>query len=347
MIHILGSVFLSNPKIVLRQFRSKMISNFEEIVLLFRKNWDYLQAKLTNSDLEKIREQSLRTIVFLLIIARGGWAAHDLEDLKSPIFQYQHTSASKEYLHVRLEGLQWYAVNVKEKDQDFIVSLFSNYDVMKWYGAGPLENIEEILDRTLRLWIPRFNAGQPHGALLVLDKNNHEPLGFIMGGLTDTPGVAAVAYAYAPHSWGRGIGSDVLKKFMEHWGPEVRRIGLGDNLDGGIHHKAATAFQCFQGHALNKFLAVVSPDNKTSLRMLEKVGYKNQPLEEKPILNLMMWPSLGGDTEAKIRTLIKEKALDIKRGQFYKMIDEQGYERIFMIPERYDRIKYYLEVSLS
>lgn len=289
----------------------------------------------------------LKTLLLLSFISGQGWSSDAAQELKSDVFHYHPSPLAKEHLEVRLEGESWYAVNVQAKDQDFIVSLFRNGDVMKWYGAGPSQDLEEILDRTLRLWLPRFDAGQPHGALLVIDKENQGPLGFIMGGLTDTPGVAAVAYAYAPYSWGRGIGSDVLRKFLNQWGGEVKRIGLGKEVDATKYQKTISDFCCFQGQPLSKFQAVVSPDNMASLRMLEKAGFKSQPVDVVPILNLTSCSSLiEMDMEAKIRTVINANTLDIKRGQYYKMIDEAGSERTFMIPERYDRIKYYLEYVL-
>lgn len=289
----------------------------------------------------------LKALLLLLFITDQGWSGEADQGLKSDVFHLQSSPLAQEHLDVRLDGENWYAVNVQAKDQDFIVSLFRNNDVMKWYGAGPSQDLEEILDRTLRLWLPRFDAGQPHGALLVVDKKNQDPLGFIMAGLTDTPGVAAIAYAYAPHSWGRGIGSDVLRKFMDQWGGEVKRIGLGKDMDEIKYQKVISDFCCFQDQPLHKFLAVVSPDNRASLRMLEKAGFKSQPMDAESILNLTTCSSLVGlDVESKIRTAIKINTLDVKRGHYYKMIEGEGVERTFMIPERYDRIKYYLEYVL-
>ncbi|CAG8829797.1 15005_t:CDS:2, partial [Dentiscutata erythropus] len=94
-----------------------------------------------------------------------------------------------------------------------------------------------------------YLIGQPKGALTILDE---------------------YAYTLYREYWNRGIGQSVLSKMVDEWGPEVRRIGLGENLY--IQNKQEI-FQ-FNGKELEQFRATVRPKNVSSWSILKKVGFE-------------------------------------------------------------------------
>lgn len=246
------------------------------------------------------------------------------------------------YLEMTIEGDRWFATNAKETDINFLNDLFMDPEIMKFYGAGPSLNSQDVLERTLNLWLPRFRAGEPHGGLIVWDKQDKTPLGFILAGLTGKPGVAGLGYAYIPSIWGKGIGSDVLKVFIEQWAPAVRGHGLAENSSH------AAAFKCYRGEALAQFEAIVSPDNIGSLKVLSKNGFQNWPVNEEPLIDLSsVIRNFSDSIERSIIDFIDLKGLEIERGRYYKLIDFQGQERTFSIPTTYESLKYHLGYQLQ
>jgi RimJ/RimL family protein N-acetyltransferase len=244
------------------------------------------------------------------------------------------------YLEMTIEGDKWFATNAKESDTNFLNYLFLDAEIMKFYGAGPSVNSQDVLDRTLNLWLPRFRAGEPHGGLIVWDKSNKTPLGFILAGLTSKPGIAGLSYAYIPSIWGKGIGSDVLKGFIEQWAPEVRKRGLGKDT-------SATPFKCYKGEALSQFEAVVSPDNIGSLKVLARNGFENWLVDEDPLMDFSsLTRNSFHSVERNITDFIALKELAIERGKYYKLIDFEGQERTFSIPTTYESLKYHLMYQL-
>lgn len=294
----------------------------------------------------------LKTLIILVIsvtlfgAAKTAFAA-DLQDqsthFNSALFHYQSSSNSS-FLEVTLEGEKWIARTAKATDIDFLNRLFLDKDIMKYYGAGPSLDAEDVFNRTLKLWLPRFEAGEPHGGLIIWDKEEGIPVGFVMGGLTNKLGVAGLSYAYLPSIWGKGIGSDVVKKFVEQWGQEVRRIGLDTSK---ASQSLSSSFCCYKGEALAQFEAVVSPDNLSSIKILLRNNFQNWPTSAVPLLDLS---GLGRDDnqsiEESILNLISLKGVTLTRGQYYKLIDFEGEERTFSMPESYARIRYHLSYQL-
>lgn len=258
----------------------------------------------------------------------------------NPLFHYQ-PSSDFPFLEVNLEGEKWFIKTAKASDIDFLNRVFLDQDIMKLYGSGPSIDSKEVLNRTLNLWLPRFEAGQPHGGLIVWSKEEGVPVGFVIGGLTNKPGVAGLSYAYLPSVWGKGIGSDVIKKFVEQWGPEVRRLGLGSSEN---ESSLTSAFCCYNGEPLSRFEAVVSPDNGGSIKILLKNNFQNWPIDEAPLLDLSkITRDMSQSLENNILDFILSNNLSFSRGRYYKLIDFEGMERTFSMPDCYERIRYHLE----
>jgi len=161
----------------------------------------------------------------------------------SEIFTYEDPHNAKN-LHVSLAGTHWKARDVQETDIPFYQDLFSNQVVMEKYGDGQGYKPSRTEDFLRNRYIPRFQAGHPHGFLTVFDVASQEPFGYVVAGGSDSPGVSGIAGAGLDSYWGQRIGSEVMKTIVETWAPEVRRIGLGSGLneqDANI----INAFKCF------------------------------------------------------------------------------------------------------
>ncbi len=278
-------------------------------------------------------------ITAIAIYSGWGNVGYAMDQLTPEDYPLCHFHSN--YLEMTIKGDKWFATNAKESDTNFLNYLFLDPEIMKFYGAGPSMDPQDVLNRTLNLWLPRFRAGEPHGGLIVWDKSNNTALGFILAGLTNKPGVAGLSYAYIPSIWGKGIGSDVLKGFIEQWAPEVRKRGL-------VEDGSTNPFKCYKGEALSQFEAVVSPDNIGSLKVLARNGFKNWLVEGDPVMDFSsLTRNSSYSIERNITDFITHKKLVIERGKYYKLIDFDGQERTFSIPTAYENLKYHLGYQLS
>ena len=281
----------------------------------------------------------LKSFISSLIM---GICFSNASDFQSSIFSVdEHTSS---YLHTYIKGEGWHATNATNADQPFIESIFMDQDLMQWFGAGPSPHAQDAYDRTLKLWLPRFEDGYPHGGLIIRQDQTNLSMGFIMGGYTPTPGAAGIAYVITPDFQGRGLGTSVLRHFITQWAPEVARIGKGEGLPKD--HPLISKFNCFNGKFLERLFAFVSPDNDASLKLLEKNEFFYSFCESPPILDLRPI-FLQGDEDSKslenIITIQLALLSFLESENKYTLVDKEGKIKTFALPGHHGRIKYQLE----
>ncbi|CAG8627412.1 30295_t:CDS:2 [Gigaspora margarita] len=154
------------------------------------------------------------------------------------IFKYSENKA----VSVRLSGVdknnkRWFAREMQQHDIQNYECLLSDTNIMKFmYQERQLKSneIELRINNECRI-------GQPKGALTILDEQSR--------------------------NWA------ISFKMVNEWGPEVRRIGLGENLNIQNKQKIQEIFQ-FNGKELEQFSATVRPKNVSSLYILKKVGFE-------------------------------------------------------------------------
>ncbi|CAG8693314.1 17189_t:CDS:2 [Dentiscutata erythropus] len=171
-----------------------------------------------------------------------------------------------------------------------------------------------------------YLIGQPKGALTILDKYS-KFIGFIIS-KPEKKDRSEIAYALYCEYWNRGIGQSVLSKMVDEWGPEVCRIGLGENLY--IQNKQEI-FQ-FNGKELEQFRATVRPINVSSWSILKKVGFE-PVLADKLI-----------DFENKSTQILTEKIkLDNKLDPYISIKDQIAHRfkniKVYAVSAKYDDSK--------
>lgn len=277
-------------------------------------------------------------------------------DLRSSIF-----TRSSCYLQTQMLGESWQARNITKEDIPFYQGLFSDFNVISMFGDGQTRKPEDTSKRILETWIPRFEKGNPHGALTILQEG--QQIGFMIAGGGDRPGTSELAYALMPNYWGRGLGASITSAIVEKWAPEVRRIGLGIGLKEESE-AVIQAFRCFGGQPLDQLDATASPSNVASWLILEKCGFKAAIIgvsRDATIIDLT-----NSELEFKFDTsketfranyealehFILEKCFKdqpdlFQPGVRYTLISPDGKEFTISKHPKWDRLKFHFEYKIS
>lgn len=291
---------------------------------------------------------SMRNFFIVIGLGASFLALNAYADFASEIFTYEDVESAKN-LHVSLKGSGWYVQDVKKEDIPFHQKLFGDSVVMAGFADGQVRDPKATKARLEDLWIPRFEQGHPHGGLTIFDPETAEPMGHVVAGGGDGLGVSEIAYSFLKQHWGKGIGKGVVGAIVQEWAPEVRRIGLGTDLDVKEEKPVIDAFRCFGGEVLKRLDATASPSNPGSWKILDKYDFKPAKFnlsEKETVLDLD-----GGGIE-KLEEVEEEvlKLFDIsssekplKVGLRYRMVDSEGTLRTFSKHTQYDRIKYHFE----
>ncbi|CAG8577078.1 721_t:CDS:1 [Dentiscutata erythropus] len=275
----------------------------------------------------------------------------------SSIFSYKNPDDAKE-LVAKLSGTdkenrKWIAREVQNIDLQYYEKLLSDEVVVKYFGVERPWTNEKIRNR-LKIWENRYNEGHPHGAFTIFDDQN-KFIGYIVAGQGDEKGVSELAYVLSCEYWNKGIGQSVLSKIVEEWGPEVRRIGLGEgfeNLDKQ-YQVIQKKFQCFDGEILKRFYATARPINISSWRILEKVGFESAKSDvenaEDPIdFNVKGFDLPLLDYCSQLESFIEElyKKQEIKVDKRYFMVNEN--DKIYTFSRMLDgRTRFHYEKEIN
>ena len=64
---------------------------------------------------------------------------------------------------------------------------------MQYFGERQVRSPADTEKRVLESWIPRFQNGNPHGALTIIDLASKKMVGYCVAGAGDGPGASEVA----------------------------------------------------------------------------------------------------------------------------------------------------------
>ena len=265
----------------------------------------------------------------------------------------------KKKLQVNLNGtdkknIKWKAREVRQQsDIKNYENLLTNSEVIKYFAQEKILS-KDVIESRVERWIKIYEEGQPNGSLSIFDEYDNF-VGYIVAGLGNGKGSSEIAYAFSPEYWNRGIAQSVLRKIIEEWGPEVRRIGLGIGLDLNNEHyqKIKEKFQCFEGKELSSFYATARPVNIPSSHILEKVGFEPAKRGVENINNPIDFntrgfelPSLGDlfNYYSKIEYYIEKfhQEGDIEVDKLYHMIDSNS--KLYTFSKKSDgRIRFHYE----
>lgn len=282
----------------------------------------------------------------------------------SEIFSYEVLEKTERLYIKNLSGagkedIKWQAREIQISDMSDYKKLLSDVEVMKYYHQETTWSKSRI-ETEVENWVNSYNNGHPllPSALTILDKKNNNFVGYISIFKIEEEGIAKMGYAFLPKYWNKGIRQSVLKKFVEEWSHEVRKIGLGIGLDknNSQHQKIKEKFRCVKGKELQYIYATVRPINISSLSILEKNGFKTVKRRVENIDNPINFNVKEFDlsftdnlfdycekVEYYIEKLYKDK--EIKADKLYRMIKN---DKLYTFSrESQKRIRFHYEREIN
>lgn len=286
--------------------------------------------------------------IFLLIGKILTTWGSDLS-LRSDIFWYEDNIEAKK-LHVSLIGSWWQAEDVKWDHLAFHQSLFSNPKLMTYYAEGKAYSPQSVSLRFQNSIEEIFAQGYPTGMLTIKDLKN--PSIFLMYAMMreslERSGSATLSLVISMEHQEKRLGSDFLSSVVNEWAPEVRRIGLGLNID---NKNIIKAFQCFGGKELEVLEATVSPANIRSLKCFDKLNFQTNyyKIDSSFTFDFSLKEITPEELENNLYELydpIKtEKPLIV--GKRYCLIDMNNKKRVFSKHSVFKTVKFHFEKTVE
>ncbi|OAB43769.1 GNAT family N-acetyltransferase [Paenibacillus glacialis] len=155
-------------------------------------------------------------------------------------------------LFPRLETDRLILKEIEIQDASSIFRIFSNEEVMKYYGRFPMESIEEA-NQLIAIFNESYISDKGIRWAIILKEENRF--------------IGTCGY----HNWNRRHSRAELgyELSMEAWGKGLMNEALTEMITFG-----------FGSMGLNRIEAVVYPENKASIGSLEKQGFKKEGLLE-------------------------------------------------------------------
>jgi hypothetical protein len=304
-------------------------------------------------------KNALTSILTTICLSAGAYGS----TFESHIFSYEAkgvNSSTLPRLHVNLQHERWMAEDIKEQHIPFHQALFGNAEVVKGFADGQTRDPEAVKSRCLNSINDRFGKGHPHGLLVVNNKENSKPFMHAVAGGGDRAGTSEIAYAMEVDYHGKGYGREVVSAVVQECAPEVRRVGLGQNLDplNDFDSKVIKVFQCFGGQALDQLDATASPSNTPSWRILIGLGFQAAQCDVVDLEAVASFDNKEINVKSKEEYAAIETELlkrfdpihsdrPLVKGQRYRMIDTDGNVRTFSHHDKWNRIKYHFEKKVD
>jgi RimJ/RimL family protein N-acetyltransferase len=134
-------------------------------------------------------------------------------------------------------------------DLDKLIEMRTDDDVIKYMGGQRLQNPQEI-EKRLRAYIDSYEKNG-YGSCAMIWKATGEMIGWSGLQPMEETGETEVGYGMVKQFWGRGIGFETAKGWLE--------FGFGEkNLD--------------------RIVAFVEPENTGSWRIMEKLGMRREKI---------------------------------------------------------------------
>ncbi|WLD92744.1 GNAT family N-acetyltransferase [Alkalihalobacillus sp. AL-G] len=139
---------------------------------------------------------------------------------------------------------------ITQDDLEAIFMIFSNPDVLTYYGMDPIKSKEEVGDL-----IQKYRVGFEHGTVYRWAIVREEDNAFL-----GTCGYhnwhhryfrSEIGYELSPDYWGMGYMQEAARAILDYGYSEL-----------GMH----------------RIGALISPQNKSSIRLVERLGFKNEGL---------------------------------------------------------------------
>ena len=191
--------------------------------------------------------------------------------------------------------------------------------------------------------------GYPHGALVMEDAIETDiPQSLIILQEGDQEGTCDIGFAMLSQQQGKGLGTKIVKAIVEQWAPEVRRIGLGRELDLEKDAAIIGKLKCFGGEVLERLVATAHPENVRSGHILEKVGFGSAVCDEDTTLEIIDMSATRVETygqlaEALLKRFDATCDRPLQPGTHYQLVDHTGKLRIVSYKQLFNSLRFHFE----
>ncbi len=137
---------------------------------------------------------------------------------------------------------------VRESDSEDVYAIYSDVIALKYFAREPLENMDEAR----QMMAENLAFGEDPGAqfwAICLRENDRMIGTFTLFHISEKNRRAEVGYILNREFWGKGLGSEALKRIIDH---------------------------CFTDLDMVRLEADVDPQNEPSLKMLERHGFERE-----------------------------------------------------------------------
>jgi RimJ/RimL family protein N-acetyltransferase len=156
-------------------------------------------------------------------------------------------------------------VTDSNEDIEFYTKLFGDPEVMRDYATGETKDRAYVENRIRDSWNKRWKEEKsPYSGMIVIERQSSNPIGHIVMGHGDLPGVSEVAGLGLKEFWGRGYAKEALDALINGFAPKVIEKGY-----------------LLEGKPLEKVTATAKPTHEATVKLLQGAGFKEVKREGK------------------------------------------------------------------
>jgi RimJ/RimL family protein N-acetyltransferase len=204
----------------------------------------------------------LKTLISSFLVLTGLFADISIHYYDNGVICFNRAETGLS-VDIQTDRLKISSVQPIEEHYNHYAALFGNPLVMEKYynGMKSYEEVKAWIDNSLA---KRWKEGDPFSGLVVYRQDNGKPIGHLMLGRGETPGVAEIAYLFLPEEWGMGFGTEALTALVHAYAPALRREGY-----------------LVLGKPLELLFGTARIENEASWKIMEKVGMHLDKIQDR------------------------------------------------------------------
>ncbi|MGH2611414.1 MAG: GNAT family N-acetyltransferase [Rhabdochlamydiaceae bacterium] len=178
-------------------------------------------------------------------------------------------------LQIKMETERLFICSYRDSDFEDCVSLYSNKEITKYFDYGKARTRHEVTSLIREKGSKYFSRGKPFGLFSIFRKNDMAFIGQIDLLPSDKEGVLEIGFILHKQYQNQGFCTEAVKALIFDYIEELNYRG----------------FTCKE-LPINKVIATVHPENKSSIRILQKVGMVLDKIQER-FNNPRLWYSIS------------------------------------------------------
>jgi [ribosomal protein S5]-alanine N-acetyltransferase len=194
----------------------------------------------------------------------------------SRVFLKPHISFhfERDSLQVEIETGRLFICSYRDSDFENCVSLYSDKEITKYFDYGNARTRNEVTAIVQEKAIKYFSQGKPFGLFSIFRKNDMAFIGQIDLLPSEEPGVLEIGFILHKQYQNQGFCTEAAKALIFEYVEELN----------------SKAFK-YNGIPISKIIATVHPENKSSRKLLQKIGMTLNKIQER-FGNIRLWYSI-------------------------------------------------------